>query len=106
MAGFTARKAALALIGAATLAGCEAASLAPTPVDQEVPMAFPQCLSRIEETAARIGQEPAVLAETSEIRIVRFDDEGEIVTVSCDALGGRMVVQTRPAPAAAPAAAI
>ena len=105
MTGITARRAALALIGLSALAGCEALPGA-APADQAVPMAFQQCLSRIDETAARIDQSPAVLAETSEMRMVRFTDEDEIVTVTCDALGNRMVVQTRPAPVAAPAATL
>ncbi|MCZ4259287.1 MAG: hypothetical protein ACU0E9_09120 [Limimaricola soesokkakensis] len=97
MVAAAARKTGLALIGLAALAGCDALPSA-APADQAVPMAFQQCLTRIDETAARIGQSPAVLAETSESRIVRFTDEGEIVTVTCDALASRMVVQTRPAP--------
>ena len=40
----------------------------------------------------RIGQTPAILAETSDSRIVRFRDEGEIVTVTCDATTARMVL--------------
>ena len=85
------------LTGLAVLAGCEAVPTA-APADQAVPMAFSACLSRIDETATRIGQTPAILAETSDSRIVRFRDEGEIVTVTCDATTARMVVQTRPAP--------
>ncbi|MGR3465120.1 hypothetical protein [Limimaricola sp.] len=97
MTRITARNMGLAGLGLALLAGCEALP-ASAPADQAVPMAFQQCLTRIDETAARIGQDPAVLAETSDSRIVRFRDEGEIVTVTCDAIGSRMVVQTRPAP--------
>ncbi|WP_282024374.1 hypothetical protein [Limimaricola cinnabarinus] len=85
------------LAALAVLAACEG-GLVPPPADQTVPMGFSECLSRIDETAARIGQTPAVLAETSDSRIVRFRDEGDFVTVSCDATAARMVVQTRPAP--------
>lgn len=104
MVAAAARKTGLALIGLVALAGCEALPIA-APADQAVPMAFQQCLARIDETAARIGQSPAMLADTSDSRIVRFTDEGEIVTVTCDAMASRMVVQTRPAPTpvAAPA---
>ncbi|WP_341211009.1 hypothetical protein [uncultured Limimaricola sp.] len=86
-----------ALAALAVLAGCEALPSA-APSDQAVPMAFSDCLSRIDATATRIGQTPAMLAETSDSRIVRFRDQGEIVTVTCDAATARMVVQTRPAP--------
>lgn len=89
-----------ALAALAVLAGCE--TLPAPAADQTAPMGFQQCLQRIDETAARIGQPPAVLAETSDSRIVRFLDGSDYVTVTCDAPGARMVVQTRPAPPAAP----
>ncbi len=69
--------------------------------DQVSAMSFEQCQARIDETAARIGQDPAVLVETSDQQMVRFDDAGETVTVTCDRMLGQMIVQTRPAPAAA-----
>ncbi|SDE61284.1 hypothetical protein [Limimaricola pyoseonensis] len=77
------------------LAGCAPA----TSPDQAVAMPFGQCLERIDATADRIGQAPAVLVETSEQRMVRFIDGAETVTVTCDALMSQMVVKTRPAPA-------
>ncbi|EYD73060.1 hypothetical protein [Limimaricola hongkongensis] len=104
MTRITARNMGLAGLGLALLAGCGALP-ASAPADQAVPMAFQQCLARIDETAARIGQDPAMLAETSDSRIVRFRDGEEIVTVTCDAIGNQMVVQTRPAPAPLPGAA-
>lgn len=97
MTGITAPRTVWALIGLGALGACSELPSA-APADQAVPMGFQACLQRIDETAARIGQSPAVLAETSESRIVRFTDEAEIVTVTCDAPGARMVVQTRPAP--------
>ncbi len=89
-----ARGAALSLGLLASLAACEATTGGS---EQRVALPYEQCISRIEETAERRGLTPGVLVDTSDQRMVRFDDEGEMVRVTCDRMLGTMIVQTRPA---------
>ncbi|PYE84238.1 hypothetical protein [Pseudoroseicyclus aestuarii] len=81
----------LVLLGACT----------PAPGDQPIqtlPMAYDDCLTRIDAVTSRRGIEAGLLADTADQRAVRMVDEGEIVTVTCDRVPGQMTVTSAPLP--------
>lgn len=74
-----------------------AATLAMSPAQaavesQAVTMSFDSCLAKIRSTAAQLGIAPINIAETNELRMVRFPTSDGSVLITCSRPDGRMVV--------------
>jgi hypothetical protein len=63
-------------------------------------MAFDECLAVIEETAGELGQAPAMLIQTDDVRKVRFSAEDGSVLVTCRRSDGTIALEQDPALAA------
>jgi hypothetical protein len=55
-------------------------------------MSFPACLEVIRRTAQQLGVAPINIAETTDIRIVRFPSVDGSLLVTCSRLDGKLVL--------------
>jgi hypothetical protein len=60
-------------------------------------MPFSECLSIIAEVAQEMDVAPVSLADTNDVRTVRFDADDGVVTVTCRRQDSRMVLTRSPA---------
>ncbi|WP_141728454.1 hypothetical protein [Devosia insulae] len=59
---------------------------------QAVSMSFEACLAKIRSTAAQLGMAPINIAETNDLRMVRFPTSDGSVLITCSRPDGKMVV--------------
>jgi hypothetical protein len=59
---------------------------------QAVSMSFDVCLARIRSTSTQLGVAPINIAETTDVRMVRFVTSDGSVLITCSRPDGKMVV--------------
>ncbi|WP_323015481.1 hypothetical protein [Devosia sp.] len=80
------------LLAASALAVCLSVPAQAAVESQAVSMSFEACLGKIRSTAAQLGQAPINIAETNELRMVKFLTSDGSVMITCSRPDGRMIV--------------
>ena len=66
-----------------------------------VTLPYDECLSIIAETSQELGEEPLIMVNTSDEKVVRIKADDGFVTVSCSRLDNKMTLAKSVVPAAA-----
>ena len=69
-----------------------ASSTQAAPTSQSVSMSFEACLAKIRSTSSQLGVAPINIAETDDLRMVRYVTSDGSVLITCSRPDGKMVV--------------